>query len=930
VIKYLVILLPFFIVAQNDEGSVSGKVLGDKVPLIGANVFLEGTTLGATTDSLGNYIIDNIPTGKYTVRADFLGYTTKKQEIYVSIQDAEKAEEDISSFSEKLGLEEDTISKSVRGNTIADLDFYLESSALDLDEIIVSASKVQQKVTEAPSVVAVINEKNIRRRVGVTDYNRLAAMAKGVDVTYFGSQGAQINARGFDGAYSTRFRQFYDGLYLGEALSGQVYSLLSGPPKESISRIEVLFGTQSALYGPDASQGLLNIIPKHPMRDPDSEINFSTSSLNNPRFGGRYVKNYEKLSIDISGELKYSNEIPYNNDEDDIFWVVGDTLYLTEDLFDPIKVNKNHISTNIYYRLNKGNELSAFYNYTGGNGYAMGSLGPQYNRDLINHQYGLRFNNKNHFFRITARNQTGDAVPRTAIGIHQVTNRNSDGSSMPWNVAVEDYGKDGQGWWLKYNSDDFNADYQYNNQLTNRLKFVSGFDYEFKDPKTDRTAINDLGTSPITGLYGGTEINESRFGIYGQLDYLLNNEFSINSSLRYDDHEFYGRTISPRVSLVRKNFLSGTLKLIAGTGFKAPTLLERNIYAGQRSIAGGTEGNLDPFMNIPYPQDFVIDAVAMGSANGFTIVDFKDLNGDGIYNGTEIDSLINSNYVKPLELEEKRSIELAYTGVIGGNNLFEINLYSGRYKNFKGPLTAFAVTGPAWNYLVQSSGPLQIDAIRQVNYGNNLIHSNPVPHFTYALTYSNLPIDVTFFGLEGGWKHLSKDYEISMNFSYFNDQGLVDKREKGKKYSNYLSSLETANPSDSIYADYFLYANVYSNTPNFKGSVAITNHNGLVDKLSSTITFKMTSPYDFVSGFFTATDEGKGTIPPANAGQSWFRNPGQIGGQLYADFDMMYDYSNQIYFGLSIKNLFESNAPTIPLTPRIPRSFVFETGYKFK
>ncbi len=929
-IKYLVILLPFFIVAQNDEGSVSGKVLGDKVPLIGANVFLEGTTLGATTDSLGNYIIDNIPTGKYTVRADFLGYTTKKQEIYVSIQDAEKAEEDISSFSEKLGLEEDTISKSVRGNTIADLDFYLESSALDLDEIIVSASKVQQKVTEAPSVVAVINEKNIRRRVGVTDYNRLAAMAKGVDVTYFGSQGAQINARGFDGAYSTRFRQFYDGLYLGEALSGQVYSLLSGPPKESISRIEVLFGTQSALYGPDASQGLLNIIPKHPMRDPDSEINFSTSSLNNPRFGGRYVKNYEKLSIDISGELKYSNEIPYNNDEDDIFWVVGDTLYLTEDLFDPIKVNKNHISTNIYYRLNKGNELSAFYNYTGGNGYAMGSLGPQYNRDLINHQYGLRFNNKNHFFRITARNQTGDAVPRTAIGIHQVTNRNSDGSSMPWNVAVEDYGKDGQGWWLKYNSDDFNADYQYNNQLTNRLKFVSGFDYEFKDPKTDRTAINDLGTSPITGLYGGTEINESRFGIYGQLDYLLNNEFSINSSLRYDDHEFYGRTISPRVSLVRKNFLSGTLKLIAGTGFKAPTLLERNIYAGQRSIAGGTEGNLDPFMNIPYPQDFVIDAVAMGSANGFTIVDFKDLNGDGIYNGTEIDSLINSNYVKPLELEEKRSIELAYTGVIGGNNLFEINLYSGRYKNFKGPLTAFAVTGPAWNYLVQSSGPLQIDAIRQVNYGNNLIHSNPVPHFTYALTYSNLPIDVTFFGLEGGWKHLSKDYEISMNFSYFNDQGLVDKREKGKKYSNYLSSLETANPSDSIYADYFLYANVYSNTPNFKGSVAITNHNGLVDKLSSTITFKMTSPYDFVSGFFTATDEGKGTIPPANAGQSWFRNPGQIGGQLYADFDMMYDYSNQIYFGLSIKNLFESNAPTIPLTPRIPRSFVFETGYKFK
>ena len=225
-----------------------------------------------------------------------------------------------------------------------------------MDQIVGSASKVKQKVTEAPSVVAVVSERNIRRRVGVTDYNRLAAMAKGVDVTYFGSQGAQINARGFDGAYSTRFRQFHDGLYMGEALTGQVYSVLSGPPKESISRIEVLFGPQSALYGPDATQGLLNIIPKHPMQDPNSEINFSTSSLNNPRIGGRFVKNYEKLSIDISGEVKDSKEIPYGNDEDDLFWFVAETLYLTEDLFEQIQINKNHLNTNIYYRLNKDNE----------------------------------------------------------------------------------------------------------------------------------------------------------------------------------------------------------------------------------------------------------------------------------------------------------------------------------------------------------------------------------------------------------------------------------------------------------------------------------------------------------------------------------------------------------------------------------------------
>ena len=144
---------------------------------------------------------------------------------------------------------------------------------------------------------------------------------------------------------------------------------------------------------------------------------------------------------------------------------------------------------------------------------------------------------------------------------------------------------------------------------------------------------------------------------------------------------------------------------------------------------------------------------------------------------------------------------------------------------------------------------------------------------------------------EGGWKHLNKNYEFSINFSYFNDKELVDKRDKGKKYSNFLNSLESSNPSDSVFADYLFYSNVYSNTPNLKGSISITNYNSIIDKVSSTLSLKMTSAFDFVSGFFSATEEGKGTIPPSNAGMSWFRNPGQIGGQIYADFDLLYELS---------------------------------------
>ena len=82
-----------------------------------------------------------------------------------------------------------------------------------------------------------------------------------------------------------------------------------------------------------------------------------------------------------------------------------------------------------------------------------------------------------------------------------------------------------------------------------------------------------------------------------------------------------------------------------------------------------------------YPFDWTMDAVSMGSSDGFTVVDFKDMDGDGIYG--EEDMLITSKYVEPLQLEQNQSIELAYSGLINSNNLFECNLYTGKYKNFK-------------------------------------------------------------------------------------------------------------------------------------------------------------------------------------------------------------------------------------------------------
>lgn len=66
--------------ASNPSGIIFGKIIeqdtGD--PLIGANVLVMGTTMGAATDLDGNYRISNVPAGSYSLRITYIGYETQE------------------------------------------------------------------------------------------------------------------------------------------------------------------------------------------------------------------------------------------------------------------------------------------------------------------------------------------------------------------------------------------------------------------------------------------------------------------------------------------------------------------------------------------------------------------------------------------------------------------------------------------------------------------------------------------------------------------------------------------------------------------------------------------------------------------------------------------------------------------------------------
>jgi len=68
-------LLPVLLLAQDGKlrGKVTDKESGE--PLIGANVLVEGTNLGASTDINGEYTILSVPAGTYSLKASYIGYS---------------------------------------------------------------------------------------------------------------------------------------------------------------------------------------------------------------------------------------------------------------------------------------------------------------------------------------------------------------------------------------------------------------------------------------------------------------------------------------------------------------------------------------------------------------------------------------------------------------------------------------------------------------------------------------------------------------------------------------------------------------------------------------------------------------------------------------------------------------------------------------
>ena len=161
-------LLLFSITAYAQDNNVKGfvyeKATGE--PMMFCNVYLKGTTYGASTDINGFFNITKIPDGDYLILVTNLGYDT---------------------ISEKLSL---------RNNQVINKKYYLEESSVVLSAVNITADKIEAR-TETKTSVVNVTPKVITRiptMGGQADLAQYLQVIPGVIFT--GDQGGQLYIRG--------------------------------------------------------------------------------------------------------------------------------------------------------------------------------------------------------------------------------------------------------------------------------------------------------------------------------------------------------------------------------------------------------------------------------------------------------------------------------------------------------------------------------------------------------------------------------------------------------------------------------------------------------------------------------------------------------------------------------------------------------------
>jgi iron complex outermembrane receptor protein len=594
---FLLSLLPRALTAQEGAiaGTVTDQVSGSGLSTVQVEILRPDGSVaaGAFSTASGAFRITNVPAGTYDVSFTLPGWEIVTQERVVV----------------------------VAGQTTS-VSPALSERSFNLNPITVTTSKRVEKALDAPAAVEVVSREDIAERPTVTPVDHVKEQA-GVDFVNTGLQSSYVVVRGFNNVFSGATLNLTD-FRISRVPSLRVnLSYFSPTTNADLDRVEVVLGPGSALYGPNAANGVIHFITQSPIDDPGVSLavspglrhqgdtdGFGSSSEFTGQAEGRvaWANDSRTFGIKASGQYFGGTDFFFNDPVEASQRQVADACIAAG--YSPLEPACFNFAGDLDVSSAEGQEELAtrVNNVAGGRDYDIERFGFDLRTDF-------RPSPETSIVLSGGRTQVKNSVDLTGIGAGQVQNwgytylqgrfnwKRLFGQVF-WNNNDND-----QSYLLRSGRPLIDKSYQVVAQLQHgfdinpRHGFTYGLDYLYTEPKSEGT---------INGRHEDDD-DVTEFGGYVQYDGRLTDKWNFVAAARLDDHSRLDNLVfSPRAAIVFKPTPERSLRASYNRAFSTPNTL--NLFL---DIAA---------QPVPIAGPFFYDARAQGvTENGFTFN--RDVNG---------------------------------------------------------------------------------------------------------------------------------------------------------------------------------------------------------------------------------------------------------------------------------------------------------------
>lgn len=676
-----------------DETVISGIVTDvDGEPLAGVNIRVDGRVIGTSTRPDGTFNLTVQQDPPLTLLVSIVGFTSQRVEITEAV--------------------------------VEDLEIVLEEETISGGDLVVSASRVEESILKSPVSIEKMDVLDIQTSPSPSFYDAISNM-QGVDFSTQSMTFKSINTRGFGANGNTRFVQLIDGI--DNQAPGLNFSVgnIVGISEIDLESAELIPGSASALYGPNALNGILLMNSKSPfeyqglsfnikqgvnhinskVEDPSlyQSYDFRYGNVVNNKFAYKVVASYLRAQDFVAQDYRDQSGIvergDYPRNDRRVFNgvnIYGDDILnlgaiadgviagggaqgaqiaairslipdgpegnfsapgFREEEFVDNTTESLKLGTALHYRISDNYEISGQYNI--GFGSTVYTANDRFVLDGFNIWTAkLELRNPNFFLRAyTTQEDAGDTYAANTVATrvnqisyitpyfqtfagartqgatieqaHQAADQAATASQSEYLPGMPKFERavdslralsiaEGGALFLD-KSDLYHAEGMYNfSELVDPevVELIAGANYRIYDLNSEGTlfAYQDVANKE--------EFNMNEWGAYLQASKsLLDDQITLQGSVRYDKNEYFDGQFSPRVSAIFTLADQHNIRASYQTGFRVPTTQDQfiNLDVVSRLLIGSNQTLVDRYRfetNTVYTAQSVREAQQISNSGG--------------------------------------------------------------------------------------------------------------------------------------------------------------------------------------------------------------------------------------------------------------------------------------------------------------------------